>query len=93
MNESRTIQRLNRMNRLKQVYEVFEGEDDVAYEMFVKADRKLKRHAERKGFLYRIPSGMVGLDENDPTVFTLFNIRGVLGRFRVKKGRDEVVRI
>ena len=91
MNESKTIQRLNRMNGLKQVYEVFEGEDDVTYEMFVKADRKLKRHAKRKGFLYQIPSGIPGFDENDPTVFTLHNIRGVLGRYRVKKGTDEIV--
>ena len=79
------------MNRLKQVLRILEGEDDVTYEMFMKADRKLKRRAERKGFLYQIPSEIPGFDENDPTVLTLFNIRGVLGRCRVKKRTDEVL--
>ena len=91
MIESKTIQKINRVDRLKQVYEGIEGEDDVTYEMFVKADRKVKRHAERKEFLYQIPCGIPGFDENDPTVFTLHNIRGVLGRYRVKKGTDEIV--
>jgi hypothetical protein len=80
------------LKKLREKLWTFEEAGDSPTDEWIEvANGKYEAYRRRNRLLYQIPSNHVGFNEDDPSIFTLHNIRGILARFRVKKENDEVV--